>query len=108
VKTITWLGSSYKDLLKFPELARQAAGYQLYNVQLGLEPSDWKPMTSVGLGVKEIRLHHENEYRVLYIAKFKETIYVLHAFVKKSPETLQADIALAKQRYQKILQERGK
>jgi len=108
MKTITWLGSSYKDLMTFPKLARQGAGYQLNNIQTGLDPDDWKPMATVGQGVKEIRLHYENEYRVLYVAKFEETVYVLHAFVKKSQQTAQADIALAKQRYLQMIKERGK
>jgi len=56
-------------------------------------------MSAVGSGVKEIRIHEENEYRVLYVAKFEESVYVLHAFVKKTQQTLKRDISLAKQRY---------
>ena len=83
-KDLRWRGSSYKDLLSFPDESRRDAGYQLGFVQLGFEPSDWKPMSSIGQGVKEIRIHVEGEFRVLYIAKYEEAIYVLHAFQKKS------------------------
>lgn len=72
-------------------------------VQRGADPFDWKPMTSVGKGVKEIRIHEENEYRVLYVAKFEEAIYVLHSFVKKTQQTSQKDIDLGKQRYSEML-----
>jgi phage-related protein len=75
---------------------KQEIGYNLDKVQRGQEPSDWKPMSSVGRGVKEIRIHEENEYRVLYVAKFEESIYVLHTFVKKTQQTLKRDIDLAK------------
>ncbi|OGT59859.1 MAG: addiction module toxin RelE [Gammaproteobacteria bacterium RIFCSPHIGHO2_12_FULL_45_12] len=75
-------------------------------MQRGLEPYDWKPMNSVGSGVKEIRIHEENEYRILYVAKFEESLYVLHAFVKKTQQTLKRDIDLAKQRYAEMLEMR--
>ena len=63
-------------------------------------------MNSVGSGVKEIRIHEENEYRILYVAKFEESLYVLHAFVKKTQQTLKRDIDLAKQRYAEMLEMR--
>lgn len=72
-------------------------------IQNGMEPFDWKPMNSVGDGVKELRIHDENEYRILYVAKFEEAIYVLHSFVKKTQQTAQRDIALGKQRYKEML-----
>ena len=83
-KDLHWRGSSYRDLLSFAEGARREVGYQLGFVQLGYEPSDWKPMYSIGQGVRELRVHVEGEFRVLYIAKFEEAIYVLHAFQKKT------------------------
>ena len=100
-----WRGSSYKDLLSFPDEARREAGYQLGFIQLGFEPSDWKPMSSIGLGVKEIRIHVKGEFRVLYIAKYKETIYVLHAFQKKSQKTPNRDMDIAKTRLRELQQE---
>lgn len=74
------------------------AGYQLWLVQLGLEPNDWKPMASVGPGVREIRIHTDAEHRVLYVAKFEEGVYVLHAFEKKTPKTPQRDLQIAVER----------
>ncbi len=82
-KTLLWLGSSRYDLQHFPTKARQRAGYELYLVQCGLQPSDWKSMPSIGAGVQEIRVHTELEHRVFYVAKFEEAIYVIHAFEKE-------------------------
>lgn len=80
----------------FPSGARRRAGYQLYLVQQGLDPNDWKPLPSLGPGVREIRVPIDGEYRVLYVAKFAEAIYILHAFEKRTRKTRQADIELAK------------
>jgi phage-related protein len=103
MKPLVWLGSSRSDICKFPEESRMDAGFELYQVQLGLEPSDWKPVLTVGPGVKEIRVHGRNEYRVMYIAKFTEAVYVLHAFVKKTQQTPKADIELARTRYKQLI-----
>lgn len=80
----------------FPAGARRRAGYQLYLVQQGLDPNDWKPLPSVGPGVREIRVHIDGEYRIFYVAKFAEAVYILHAFEKRTRKTRQADIELAK------------
>lgn len=101
-----WRGSSYKDLLSFPEQARREAGYQLGFVQLGLNASDWKPMPSIGPGVREIRIHAEGEFRVIHIVKYEEAVYVLHAFRKKTQKTSKQDIDLAKVRLRELEQER--
>ena len=106
LKTLVWLGSSRYDLRHFPGNARQRAGYELYLVQSGLPPSDWKSMSSIGAGVQEIRLHTELEHRVLYVAKFEEAIYVIHAFEKKSRKTARYDLELAKSRLSELLQKR--
>lgn len=95
---LEWLGSSRVDVRAFPDEARKQAGHQLFLVQQGEEPTDWKPMATVGLGVKEIRIHTEREHRVIYVAKFAEAVYVLHAFEKRSRKTCRADIELARQR----------
>jgi phage-related protein len=95
-KDIAWVGRSLDELRDFPEEARREAGHQLYLVQLGLEPDDWRPMPSIGPGVIEIRLHSETEHRVFYVAKFAESVYVLHAFEKKTQKTSQADIDLGR------------
>ena len=102
MKPIIWLGSSYNDLLDFPKEARQSAGYNLDKIQRGQEPTDWKPMTSIGQGVKEIRIHCDNEYRVIYLAQKDEGIYVLHSFVKKTQKTSSKDLELAKKRFKQI------
>jgi phage-related protein len=61
-------------------------------------------MTGIGQGVKEIRIHQENEYRVLYVAKFKKAVYVLHSFVKKTQQTSKKDLDIAKKRYAEMLE----
>lgn len=102
MKHIIWLGSSYEDLLNFPKEAKQVAGYNLDKIQRGQEPSDWKPMASIGTGVKEVRIHCDNEYRVIYLAQKEEGIYVLHSFVKKTQKTSSKDLDLAKKRFKQI------
>lgn len=62
-------------------------------------------MSTVGAGVREIRIHVLGEWRVLYVAKFADAIYVLHAFQKKSRKTRQEDIQLAQKRYKQISEE---
>ncbi len=103
MKSLVWLGSSHDDTRRFPEEARQEAGFELYQIQQGYEPSDWKPVLTVGAGVKEVRVHGRNEYRVMYVAKFAEAVYVLHAFVKKTPKTAKHDLDLAEVRYKAVL-----
>lgn len=103
-KVIRWLGSSLDDLRAFPEQARRDAGYQLSRVQQGLMPNDWKPMKAVGSGVYEVRIHTGTEYRVFYVAKYDDAIYVLHAFEKRTRQTRQADIDLARQRLAELLE----
>ncbi len=102
-----WLGSSLEDLRGFPDNARRAAGYQLGRVQQGLMPSDWKPMTPIGPGVLEIRLHTGVEHRIFYVAKYEEAIYVLHAFEKRTRQTPHAEIELARRRLADLLRRRA-
>jgi phage-related protein len=99
MRSLRFLGSSLDDLRNFPDEARRAAGFELRAVQNGLEPSDWKPMQVIGPGVKEIRIHVLGEWRVIYVAKFRDTVYVLHAFQKRTRKTSRHDIDLARQRY---------
>ncbi|WP_215850964.1 type II toxin-antitoxin system RelE/ParE family toxin [Acidithiobacillus caldus] len=106
LKPIVFLGSSLDDLRAFPLSARREAGYQLDQVQRGMEPDDWKPMNSVGSGVQEIRIRDTmGIYRVLYVAKFADAIYVLHCFPKKAQKTRKADLDLAGQRYRDLSKE---
>jgi len=107
MKDVLFMGSSLDDIKNFPAGARRDAGFELSNVQSGLQPSDWKPMSTVGSGVGEIRIKDEvGIFRVIYVAKFKEAVYVLHVFEKKTRKTSKADIALAKARYKVLAEER--
>jgi phage-related protein len=81
------VGSSLDDLRNFPDEARRAAGFELRAVQNGLESSDWKPMQRIGPGVKEIRIRVLGEWRIIYVAKFRDAVCVLHAFQKKTRKT---------------------
>ena len=83
--------------------ARREVGIELMAVQAGEEPGDWKQMTSIGVGVREIRIRVENAYRVIYLGKFAEAVYVLHAFAKKTPKTAKHDLDLAGERYREVL-----
>ena len=98
-------GGAYKDLCSFPDNAKQEAGYQLHLVQMGDDPADWKPMASIGSGVNEIRISEGGAFRVIYVAKFEDTVYVLHAFQKKTQKTPKKDIDLAKDRYKTVIRE---
>ena len=102
MKPLKFVGSSLDDLRKFPEEARRTAGFELRAIQDGFEPRDWKPIRSVGPGVKEIRIHVLGEWRVIYVAKIRDAVYVLHAFQKKTQKTSQRDIDLARKRYKQI------
>jgi phage-related protein len=103
LKPIAWMGDSRDRVRFFSKAARRAVGPALQSVQEGLDPEDWRPMPRVGAGVKEIRVHAENEYRVLYVAKFETAVYVLHAFVKKRRETPEEAINLARLRYREAV-----
>lgn len=107
-KPLHWLGDSRQRICEFPEEARQRAGFELWEVQQGNEPSDWKSMALVGPGVKEIGIHIEGEYRVLYIAKLEGAVYVLHVFRKKTQRTPKPDIEIASARYRALSQQRRK
>ena len=108
VKPLTWLGDARDTIRAFPEHVRQIAGFQLWRVQRGLQPNDWKPMPSVGAGVQEIRIHTGIEHRVLYVAKFAEAVYVLHAFEKRTRHTATGDLDLARQRLRLLLNQRAR
>jgi phage-related protein len=103
MRPIRFLGTARHDLAAFPELARRQAGYELFMVQVGREPADFKPLPTVGSGAYEIRIRDAaGAFRVVYVAKFEEAVYVLHAFHKKTRKTSQTDIKLAAQRYKLI------
>ena len=103
-KQILWMGSSYGDLLAFPDDARRQAGFQLGKVQAGLDPDDWKPFNEVGSGTREIRIREsDGAFRIMYVAKFEDGLYVLHCFQKKSQATSKRDKEIAKARYRAMI-----
>jgi len=107
-KPVEFRGSALDDLRAFPAAARREAGYQLDQIQRGREPDDWKPMNAVGRGVREIRIRDvAGAFRVLYVAKFDDAVYVLHCFQKKTQKMSKADLNLAAQRYRDLLKELG-
>ena len=103
MKPITFLGASREDLRQFPDSARYRAGVELRAVQNGLEPDDWKPMKTVGAGVREIRIRESSgAFRIIYLATLPDRVLVLHAFQKKTQATSQKDLAKARSRYKLI------
>jgi putative addiction module killer protein len=106
MKSLIWLADTLELVRDFPSEAKAEVGHQLHRVQQGLEPTDWKPMSSIGLGVKEIRVNIGTTHRVFYVAKFAEAVYVLHAMTKKTQKTPQQDIELAAKRFRQLASER--
>ncbi len=105
-KPLAWLGSARRDIRAFPADAQRRSGFQLRKVQQALDPDDWKPMTSVGPGVREIRIQTGLAHRVFYLATFEEAVYVLHAFEKRTRKTAPHDVKLARDRYRALLKKR--
>jgi phage-related protein len=102
-KYVEFIGTSLEDLRAFPTTARREAGYQIDQVQHGLDPDNWKPLRTVGRGAREIRIRDESgAFRVIYIAKVEDRVYVLHAFQKKTQKTRKTDLDLAKKRYKEV------
>ena len=107
-KPLEFRAGALDDLRAFPINARREAGHQLDQVQQGRDPDDWKPMGTIGQGVREIRIREtDGAFRVIYVAKFEAAIYVLHCFQKKTQKTSREDIALATRRYKDLLKELG-
>jgi phage-related protein len=105
---VSFLGDSLDALRAFPASARRAAGFQIDRVQRGLDPDDWKPMQTVGVGVREIPLRDAaGAFRVMYIATLADAVYVLHAFQKKTAATSKRDLELARTRFKELMR-RGK
>lgn len=108
MKPICFLGDSLEALRGFSDDARHDAGFQLDRVQRGEMPSDFKPMSSVGKGVEELRVHDgHGTYRVIYIARLRDAVYVLHAFQKKSRATSRRDLEIATSRFAELMRGRG-
>lgn len=108
-KPVAFRGSALDDLRAFPASARREAGHQLDQVQHRFEPDDWKPMPTIGPGVREIRIRDiDGAFRVVYVAKFVDAVYVLHCFQKKTQKTSKMDLDLAENRYRDLMKELGK
>ena len=104
MKEIEFCGTSLDDLREFNQSVRHEMGQQLLLVQNGFEPRDWKPMTTIGAGVKEIRVKDvSGAYRAVYIAKLPDAVYVLHCFQKKTQATAKQDIDIAKTRLAEVM-----
>lgn len=104
VKPVEFLGDSIDALRAFPDSAHQDAGFQLDKVQRGEHPDDWKPMSTIGAGVREIRIRDEaGVFRVIYPAKLADAVYVLHCFQKKAQATSEKDIKLARSRFKELM-----
>jgi phage-related protein len=101
-KPLIWLGSLRRDVRAFPAIARRLAGFQLRRVQQGLDPDDWKPMQTVGPGVREIRIHIGGAHRVFNVATRADAIYVLHAFEKKTQRTSSHDLHIGRDRFRAL------
>jgi phage-related protein len=108
MKAVEFCGNTLKSIKSFPAPVRYEIGHQLERVQNGLNPIDWKSMPAVGRGVREIRVHDTAQYRVLYFAKHKGIIYVLHAFQKKTRKTRRHDIERSRIALKKIISRNSK
>jgi phage-related protein len=112
-KDVIWWPEKLTEEIKknWPEKMCKEVGFQLGRVQQGLDPDNYKPMPSIGMGVKEIRLQDEDksQYRLIYIASFQESIYAFHVITRKTTEqTSHHDIQIAKKRLSEIKEHRQK
>ena len=96
MKSIEFHGHSLETIRKFPLVVTREIGYQLDRLQRGLNPVDWKPMPTVGKGVREMRIHRHGQYRVIFVTNVADSILVLHAFKKKAAKTARVDINQAR------------
>jgi phage-related protein len=106
MKPIEFRGTSLNDLRSFPELARSEAGYQLHLVQNGLAPVDAKAVPSIGAGAVELRIWEEaGTFRVMYVARLADAVYVLHCFQKKTQQTAKRDVELTRKRLKDLVKD---
>lgn len=104
---MAFLGSSKKVLERLPSRARDSVLIELQRIKEGRDPKHWKPMATIGSGVREIRIRTGRQFRVIYLATLPDAIYVLHVFEKKTQKTAGSDIALARARLRTLLHHRG-
>lgn len=106
MEPLIFLGDSLDRLREFPLPAQSIAGFQLDRVQRGIGPEDWKPMNSIGTGVREIRVREiSGAFRIVYLASLPNAIYVLHAFGQTTQKTEHRDIALATMRLRELMRD---
>lgn len=104
LRPVVFRGDSLDRLRAFPRSARREGGFQLDRVQRGLQPDDFKPMKTVGLGCWEVRIRDAaGAFRVIYVARLESAIYVLHCFQKKTEKTAKADLKLARARFRDLM-----
>lgn len=104
MKSLAWIGSSYKDFLAFPDAVKDEMGYALHQAQMGGKSTDAKPLKGFGgAGVLEIMANDMGDtFRTVYTVKFSIAVYVLHAFQKKSKSGIKTpaeDMKLIEQRF---------
>ena len=105
MKSVVFMGDSLAQLRAFPDGARRETGFQIDRLQKGLDPNDWKPMKSIGQGVREIQVRDKSgAFRVIYVAAWADAIYILHAFQKKTAATSKHDLELASARFKDVTQ----
>ncbi len=107
MKDLIFMGDSRKRLKDFPSSVRSDAGRNLFRIQQGKEPPDSKTLPEIGSGIQELRVWDETgTHRVIFIAKFAESVYVLHAFQKKTQTMSSRDLNLVRKRYDEVRESR--
>lgn len=104
IKKVAFVGDSLEMIRAFPHNVRQRIGYEIDRIQNGLEPLNWKPFSTIGAGVREIRIQVGMQYRVIYVAKYGDAVHILHAFEKKTQKTPKPDIDKARRRLRQVMQ----
>ena len=108
MKPVFFCGDSLARIRAFPADVRQDVGFQIYKLQRGELPDDWKPHKTIGKGVKEIRIKAaRGHYRVIFLANLDDAIYVLHTFMKQTRKTRKSDIDLTRKRLKDLGEQHG-
>lgn len=106
MKEVIWIGTTQRRLCRFEEPAKRSLAKQIWRLQNGEKPEDWRPMSTIGIGANEIRIHYPGAYRVIYVASYPEGIYLIHAFQKKTKKTPSLEIDLARKNYSRMRNQR--
>jgi phage-related protein len=100
---IAWEGDSKEVLSSFPDAVKRNLGFGLRLLQQGQQPMDYRPMSSIGQGVCELRDQDERAwYRVIYLSRIRNVVHVLHCFEKRSRETPLKEIHTARKRLKEV------